>query len=181
MQFGVKVSVRDRTTEGTITLIIGDRLCDMRDQKKLSQDDSEKRTGLPRCYTSRVENGHTVQAIETLEKLARALEVLLYQLFYEGEEPPKLPNLPKRKSSDDIDWGSSGIALVVYVQQVWSSPVPASSLPVKLYVVFAPLVSLLLVGIIWRHNHSTYQHKPAQWYKSFICKRCGRVSQQSLG
>ncbi len=89
-------------------MIIGDRLRDMREQKKLSQGDIEKRTGLLRCYISRVENGHTVPAIETLEKLARALEVPLYQLFYEGEEPPKLPNLPKRKSSDDIAWGSSG-------------------------------------------------------------------------
>src|SRR5712671_5220144 len=80
----------------------------MREEKKLSQGDIEKRTGLLRCYISRVENGHTVPAIETLEKLARALEVPLYQLFYEGEEPPKLPNLPKRKSSGDTAWGSSG-------------------------------------------------------------------------
>ena len=89
-------------------MIIGDRLRDMREQKKLSQGDIEKRTGLLRCYISRVENGHTVPAIETLEKLARALEVPLYHLFYDGDEPPKLPNLPKRKSSDDIAWGSGG-------------------------------------------------------------------------
>jgi len=63
---------------------------------------------LLRCYISRVENGHTVPAIETLEKLARALEIPLYQLFYDGEEPPKHPNLLKRKSSDDIAWGSAG-------------------------------------------------------------------------
>ena len=88
-------------------MIIGDRLRDMREQKKLSQGDIEKRTGLLRCYISRVENGHTVPAIETLEKLARAMEIPMYQLFYDGEEPPKLPNLPKRKSSDDIAWGSS--------------------------------------------------------------------------
>jgi transcriptional regulator with XRE-family HTH domain len=55
-----------------------------------------------------VENGYTVPAIETLEKLARALEVPMYQLFYDGEEPPKLPNLLKRKTTDDILWGSSG-------------------------------------------------------------------------
>ena len=89
-------------------MIIGDRLRDMRVQKKLSQGDIEKRTGLLRCYISRVENGHTVPAIETIEKLARALEVPLYQLFYDGEEPPKLPNLPNRKTSNDIAWGSSG-------------------------------------------------------------------------
>jgi len=89
-------------------VIIGDRLRDMREQKKLSQGDIEKRTGLLRCYISRVENGHTVPAIETLEKLARAMEIPMYQLFYDGEEPPKLPNLPKRNSSDVIAWGSSG-------------------------------------------------------------------------
>jgi len=89
-------------------MIISDRLRELRVEKKLSQGDIEKRTGLLRCYISRVENGHTVPAIETLEKLARALEVPLYQLFYDGEEPPKLPNLLKRKSSDDIAWGNSG-------------------------------------------------------------------------
>jgi transcriptional regulator with XRE-family HTH domain len=89
-------------------MIIGDRLREMREAKQLSQGDIEKRTGLLRCYISRVENGHTVPAIETLEKMARALEVPLYQLFYDGEEPPKLPNLLKRKSSADIAWGSSG-------------------------------------------------------------------------
>src|SRR5215468_11357435 len=57
-----------------VTMIIGDRLRALREDKKLSQGDIEKRTGLLRCYISRVENGHTVPAIETLEKLARALE-----------------------------------------------------------------------------------------------------------
>jgi len=89
-------------------MIIGDRLRALREEKKFSQGDIEKRTGLLRCYISRVENGHTVPAIETLEKMARALEVPLYQLFYDGEEPPELPKLPKRKTSDDIAWGSSG-------------------------------------------------------------------------
>jgi len=89
-------------------MIIGERIRLLREQKKLSQGDIEKRTGLLRCYISRVENGHTVPAIETLEKLARAMEVPLYQLFYDGEEPPVLPNLPKRKSADDIAWGSTG-------------------------------------------------------------------------
>src|SRR5271168_2512136 len=89
-------------------MVIADRLRALREEKKLSQGDIEKRTGLLRCYISRVENGHTVPAIETLEKLARALEVPLYQLFYDGEEPPKLPNLLKRKTSDEIAWGSSG-------------------------------------------------------------------------
>src|SRR6266851_4286981 len=89
-------------------MIIGDRLRALREEKKFSQGEIEKRTGLLRCYIFRVENGHTVPAIETLEKMARALEVPMYQLFYDGEEPPMLPNLPKRKSADDIVWGSKG-------------------------------------------------------------------------
>jgi transcriptional regulator with XRE-family HTH domain len=89
-------------------MVIGDRLRALREGKKFSQGDIEKRTGLLRCYISRVECGHTVPAVETLEKFARALEIPMYQLFYEGKEPPKLPNLPKRKTADDLAWGSKG-------------------------------------------------------------------------
>jgi transcriptional regulator with XRE-family HTH domain len=89
-------------------MVIADRLRSLREAKNYSQGEIERRTGLLRCYISRVENGHTVPAIETLEKFARALEVPMYQLFYDGEEPPRLPNLPKRKTGDDVAWGSSG-------------------------------------------------------------------------
>src|ERR1700731_3082836 len=89
-------------------MIIGDRLREMREERKLSQGDIEKRTGLLRCYISRVENGHTVPAVETLEKFARALEVPLYQLFYDGEEPPKLPSQPRRRLSTTVAWGDTG-------------------------------------------------------------------------
>lgn len=89
-------------------MVIGDRLRALREEKKLSQGDIEKRTGLLRVYISRVENNHTVPSIETLEKLARALEIPLYQLFYDGDEPPKAPDLPTRGSKGRTDWGISG-------------------------------------------------------------------------
>lgn len=88
-------------------MIIGNRLRALREQKNLSQGDIEKRTGLFRCYISRVENGYTVPAIETLEKMARALGVPMYQLFYDGEEPPKMPHFPKQKPNGEATWGSS--------------------------------------------------------------------------
>ncbi len=72
------------------------------------------------------------------------------------------------------------VALVLYAQHVMSSPAPASSLPVKLYVVFAPVVLLLLLGTVWRHNHSTYRRKYDLWNASFICDRCGTVNQQTI-
>jgi len=83
-------------------MVIGTRLKKLREEKNLSQGDIEKRTGLLRCYISRVENGHTVPSIETLERLAAALEIPLYQLFYEGDEPPPLPNLSKRRSTEEL-------------------------------------------------------------------------------
>ncbi len=83
-------------------MIIGTRLKKLREERNLSQGDIEKRTGLLRCYISRVENGHTVPSLETLERLAAALELPLYQLFFEGDEPPPLPNLSKRHSAEEL-------------------------------------------------------------------------------
>jgi len=87
-------------------MVISERLRQFREDKKLSQGDIEERTGLLRCYVSRVENGHTVPSIETLEKFARALEIPMYQLFYDGENPPELPT--PTKPSDEALWGNSG-------------------------------------------------------------------------
>src|SRR5580692_7795126 len=63
----------------------------------MSQGDIEKRTGLLRCYISRMENGHTVPAIDTLEKMAQALEVPVYRLFIDDAAVHK-PNIPSRKN-----------------------------------------------------------------------------------
>ena len=90
------------------TMIVADRLRTLREQKKLSQGDIQERTGLLRCYVSRVENGHTVPAVETLEKFARALEVPLYELLYEGDEPPKRHPILDGKGSRTPSWGTSG-------------------------------------------------------------------------
>ena len=89
-------------------MVISNRLRAIREQKDLSQGDIEERTGLKRCYVSRVENGHTVPSIETLEKMARALEVPMYQLFYDGEAPPEIPALPLGTPADKDAWGNSG-------------------------------------------------------------------------
>lgn len=92
-------------------MFLGDRLRTIRESKRLSQGDVEKRTGLLRCYLSRVECGHTVPSIETLEKWAGALEVPLYELFYQGEGKPNLPKLTSLRGAHNLDWGSSGTQL----------------------------------------------------------------------
>ena len=87
-------------------MFIGDRLREIRQQMKLSQGDVEKRTGLLRSYISRVENGHTVPSLETLEKMAGALEIPMYQLFYEGEKPPAQSAIVKDETQE-TGWGNT--------------------------------------------------------------------------
>jgi transcriptional regulator with XRE-family HTH domain len=88
-------------------MVIGERLRTLRDEKKISQGEIEHRTGLLRCYISRVENGYTVPAVATLEKFARALEVPMYQIFCDSENPPKLPIPSKRNLDAEITFGSN--------------------------------------------------------------------------
>ena len=77
------------------TMNIGETIRNYRLQKGMSQGDIEKRTGLLRCYISRVENGHTVPSVDTLEKLARALEIPMYRFFTEDTDVKK-PNIPSQ-------------------------------------------------------------------------------------
>lgn len=86
-------------------MIISERLKQFREFQNLSQGDIEERTGLLRCYVSRVENGHTTPSVETLEKFARALHVPIYQLFYDGEEIPKRND---QQTNGTEDWASVG-------------------------------------------------------------------------
>jgi transcriptional regulator with XRE-family HTH domain len=81
---------------------IGQRIRQLREQKGLSQGDIERSSGLLRCYISRVEHGHTVPSVETLERFAAALDVPVYRLFYNGEDPPATPNLTPRKTLEEL-------------------------------------------------------------------------------
>jgi transcriptional regulator with XRE-family HTH domain len=74
---------------------IGDTIRNFRLQKGMSQGDIEKRTGLLRCYLSRVENGHTIPSLDTLAKIAGAMEVPLAQFFADGVDDDNRQNLPQ--------------------------------------------------------------------------------------
>jgi transcriptional regulator with XRE-family HTH domain len=86
-------------------MYLADRLRQIRESKKLSQGDIEHRSGLLRCYISRIENAHSVPALETLEKIAHALKVPLYELFYEDEP---LFEAPAPVKNGKKDWASRG-------------------------------------------------------------------------
>jgi len=93
-------------------MLIGDRLKTLRETKNLSQGDIEKRTGLLRCYVSRVENGHTVPSVETLEKFAAALKMPLFHLMFDGDKPPAQPKSAKPSTEDSLESSRSGALLM---------------------------------------------------------------------
>lgn len=84
----------------TIAMNIGATIRAYRLQKGMSQGDIEKRTGLLRCYLSRVENGHTVPSLETLQKIAYALDLQLAQFFSDEAVSREMSSL--RLSEDEI-------------------------------------------------------------------------------
>lgn len=74
-------------------MFIGKRIRQLRERKGLSQGDLEAVSGMLRAYISRVEHGHTIPSVDTLERFAVALDVPLYQLFCEGEDARPVANL----------------------------------------------------------------------------------------
>ena len=85
-------------------MIIGERIRVLREEKKMTRGDVQKRTGLQRTYIWRVENGYTIPAIETLEKFARGLDVPIYRFFYDGKGAPPLVPV----TSNSGLWGANG-------------------------------------------------------------------------
>jgi hypothetical protein len=70
--------------------------------------------------------------------------------------------------------------LVFYVNTVTTNATTVSSAPLTLFALISSAVFVLLLFLIWKHNHSTYQKRFAEWDRSFICARCGAVSRQEL-
>jgi transcriptional regulator with XRE-family HTH domain len=87
-------------------MLIGQKLREIRESQKMSQVEIAQATGLVQPYVSRVENGHTIPGVETLEKWASALKIPLYQILYDGDEPPKPLRLSGNHHSEV--WGNSG-------------------------------------------------------------------------
>ncbi len=81
---------------------IGETIRNYRLQKGMSQGDIEKRTGLLRCYLSRVENGHTIPSLDTLAKIAGAMELPLAQFFAENSHHDGHAGKSLQLSDEDV-------------------------------------------------------------------------------
>jgi hypothetical protein len=71
--------------------------------------------------------------------------------------------------------------LFFYVNTITTNATTVFSIPLALFVLVAAAMFTLLLVVVWKHNHSTYQKLFAEWDRSFICQRCGAVSQQEVG
>jgi transcriptional regulator with XRE-family HTH domain len=100
MHMMMPVAVPTVKATGPAAMNIGTTIRGYRLQKGMSQGDIEKRTGLLRCYLSRVENGHTVPSLETLQKIAGALDLPLGQFF--ADEPVSRDVAAIALSEDEI-------------------------------------------------------------------------------
>jgi transcriptional regulator with XRE-family HTH domain len=83
-------------------VLMVERFRAIREAKNLSVEDIELRAGLEHSYICDLENGQIVPPLAVWERIALALEVPLAKLFYDGDGVPPLPNLPGRKTADDI-------------------------------------------------------------------------------
>jgi transcriptional regulator with XRE-family HTH domain len=86
----------------TVSLHVGARLRQLREEKGLSQVEIEKRSGLMKCYISRVEHGYKIPSLATLERFAAALDVPFYRLFYDGSGAPPTPSLTPRPALQEL-------------------------------------------------------------------------------
>jgi transcriptional regulator with XRE-family HTH domain len=88
-------------------MLLGEKIREIRGASSLSQGDLEARTGLKRCYISRVERGYTVPSVGTLEKIANGLQIPLYRFFWDESDPQ--PKTAKNAPPNEYpDWASVG-------------------------------------------------------------------------
>lgn len=80
---------------------LGEAIKNIRTAKGLSQGEMQKRTGILRSYLSRVENGHTVPSLATLQRLASAMGVALSDFFSpNGQTAEGVPATPAPAAND---------------------------------------------------------------------------------
>src|SRR5689334_23972706 len=65
--------------------------------------------------------------------------------------------------------------LVFYVNTVTTNATTVSSFPLTFFTLISAVTFALVLFVVWKHNHSTYVRRFAEWDRSFICQRCGAV------
>ena len=68
--------------------------------------------------------------------------------------------------------------LVFYVNTITKNATSVISSALSAFALISAVIFAFIVALVVRHNHSLYPRRFAEWDRSFICPRCGRISEQ---
>jgi hypothetical protein len=66
----------------------------------------------------------------------------------------------------------------IQVRHMFITAAAVLSPPLILFSALSAVMFLLLLVLFWRHNQSTHKRRYSQWKRSFLCQRCGTVTEQ---
>jgi hypothetical protein len=72
------------------------------------------------------------------------------------------------------------VSLIVYVHMVMASTAPVSSAPGEIGAAICLGAFVFVCAVVWRHNRLKYPREFAKWDRSFVCQRCGAISEREI-
>ena len=68
--------------------------------------------------------------------------------------------------------------IIFYINTIPRNSSAVLSPPLILFSRLSAGAFLLFLDLFWRHNRSTYKRRYSQWERSFLCQRCGTLTEQ---
>jgi hypothetical protein len=70
--------------------------------------------------------------------------------------------------------------IVFYINAATKNSDAVLSPPLTLFTLLSAASFLLLLVLSWRNNQFTYKRQYSQWERSFLCERCGTLTEQEF-
>ena len=68
--------------------------------------------------------------------------------------------------------------IVFYINTITKDSAAVLSPPLVLWSGLSAVTFLLLLVLFWRHNQFAHKRRYSQWERSFLCQRCGTLTEQ---
>ncbi|OLB25756.1 MAG: hypothetical protein AUH13_29655 [Acidobacteria bacterium 13_2_20CM_58_27] len=68
--------------------------------------------------------------------------------------------------------------IVFYINTITKDSAAVLSPPLVLWSGLSAVTFLLLLVLFWRHNQFTRKRRYSRWERSFLCQRCGTLTEQ---
>ena len=70
--------------------------------------------------------------------------------------------------------------IVFYISTITKRFSAVLSPPLILFSGLSAVTFLLLLVLFWRHNQPAYKRRYSLWERSFLCQRCGTLTEQEF-